>query len=253
MKKYIATFSGGKDSLDTVIWCMNNLQPHEWDIVFCDTDWEDELTYQHIRDIESKIGKQIITLKHKPFPITDEQRKAIVQIFGSNNIFAEMVVYKGRFPSTKARFCTEKLKSYPMIDHIISCNCDVVVLQGIRNDESQSRRNLKENDDYFKFYFEPYKTNKKGQKLYHSYRKKEVTAHCEKYAVDVLRPIIHKTAEQVFDSIYSNGFQPNPLYKLGLGRVGCFPCVMCQKNEIKQVAEINPLRIVQIRLLEKMC
>lgn len=32
--RYKATFSGGKDSLDTIIWCMNNLQLHEWDIVF---------------------------------------------------------------------------------------------------------------------------------------------------------------------------------------------------------------------------
>lgn len=88
---------------------------------FCDTDWEDELTYQHINEIEAKIGKKIIRLKHDPFPISDTERQAIRTIFGADNIFAEMVVHKGRFPSTKARFCTEELKAKPMVEYILSC------------------------------------------------------------------------------------------------------------------------------------
>lgn len=67
--RYLATFSGGKDSLDVIIWCLNNLQPHEWDIVFCDTDWEDEITYKHIMQVEAQVGKIIKRLKHAPFPI----------------------------------------------------------------------------------------------------------------------------------------------------------------------------------------
>ncbi len=250
--RYIATFSGGKDSLATIIWCLNNLQIDEWDIVFCDTDWEDELTYKHILEIEAKTGKNVKVLKHKPFDISEEKREMIRSIFGQDNIFAEMVVYKSRFPSTKARFCTEELKTKPMIDYLLECDYDVTVLQGVRADESQARSTMKENDDYFKFYFEPYKTNKKGDKLYHNYCKKEVMIRADKYSTDVLRPILNKTAIEVFETIYSNGFKPNPLYQMGMSRVGCFPCVMCQKGEIKKVAEIRPLRVLQIKALEKL-
>lgn len=247
--RYIVTFSGGKDSLGTIVWAMNNLEFDDWDILFCDTDWEDELTYQHIDLIESMVGKKIIRVKHYPYPLTDEERNSIRKIFGKDNVFAEMILHKGRFPSTKARFCTEELKSKPMIDYILSCNYDVTVIQGVRADESRSRANLNKNDEYFKFYFEPYKINKKGVKLYHSYRKKEIITRQELFITDVLRPILHNTAHEVFDMIYSNGFKPNPLYKMGMGRVGCFPCVMCQKGEIKQINIVRNKRIEQLEQL----
>jgi hypothetical protein len=176
----------------------------------------------------------------------------IRSIFGGDNIFAEMVIYKGRFPSTKARFCTEELKAKPMIDYILGCHYDITVLQGVRADESAARRNLKENDDFFKFYFEPYKINKKGKKLYHSYCKKEVVIRCEKYATDVSRPILKKDANSVFANIEKSGFKPNPLYSMGMSRVGCFPCVMCQKGEIKQIVTVRPKRIEQLEQLEQL-
>ena len=52
--KYIVTFSGGKDSLATIIWAKNNLP--DFDVVFCDTGWEHEATYKHIKQIEEWIG-----------------------------------------------------------------------------------------------------------------------------------------------------------------------------------------------------
>lgn len=250
--KYIVTFSGGKDSLDTIIWCLNNLNNDQWEVVFCDTDWEDEITYQHIDYIENKIGKKIIKLKHGPFNISEQKRELIREIFGSDNIFAEMVLYKSRFPSTKARFCTEELKTKPMIDYVLSLKEDITVIQGVRSDESLSRSMLKEKDEYFKFYFEPYKINKKGVNLFHSYRKQDVLEWADKYTCDVFRPILDKTAMDVFSSIYSNGFKPNELYKLGMSRVGCFPCVMCKTGEIKQISIIRNIRVNQIKKLEEL-
>lgn len=251
--KYITTFSGGKDSLDTIIWCMDNLHLDQWEVVFCDTEWEDEITYEHIKYVEEKIGKKVIVLKHKAFDISDENREAIRKIFGKDNLFAEMVIYKSRFPSTKARFCTEELKSKPMIDYVLSIDDDVTILQGVRSEESLARAMLKEKDDYFRFYFEPYKIDKKGNKKYHSYRKADIVVRCETYYTNVLRPILSKTALEVFDSIYSHGFKPNELYKMGMARVGCFPCIMCRKLEIKNVATLRPIRIIQIEALEALC
>lgn len=234
--KYIITFSGGKDSLATIIWAKNNLP--DFDVVFCDTGWESEKTYLHIKEVEQWIGKEFIVLKSKKF-------EDLIDLF----------IKKKRAASTKARFCTEEMKSKPMIDYVLSLNDDVTVLQGVRNEESQSRKNLKMNDEYFKFYFEPYgftkaKPNKPSKPKFHTYNKKYVCAYLDLYSVDVLRPIIKWSANDVFDFIFSANIKANPLYYEGFGRVGCFPCIMCTKSEIRLIYENYRERIDEIRAFE---
>lgn len=137
-----------------------------------------------------------------------------------------------------------------MIDYVLSLNSDVTIIQGVRADESESRRNLKAKDEYFRFYFEPYGYDKHGKPKYHTYRKKEVFAYCDKYSVDVIRPILTWTAEMVFDYIFSKNLKANPLYYEGFSRVGCFPCIMCRHSEIRLIARNYPERIDRIRELE---
>lgn len=229
--KYIVTFSGGKDSLATIIWAKENLP--DFDVVFCDTGWESPKTYAHIKEIETWIGKQFITLKSKKF-------EDIIDLF----------IQKKRAASTKARFCTEEMKSKPMIDYILGLGTDVTVLQGVRNEESESRRNLKMNDEYFKFYVEPYGFDKKGKPKFHTYRKKDVLASYDTTITDVLRPIIKWSAGEVFEYIFKSGIKANPLYYEGFSRVGCFPCIMCTHSEIRLIAETYKERIDEIRALE---
>ncbi len=224
-------FSGGKDSLATLLWAKDNLPAFE--IVFCDTGWEHELTYQHIKEVESQIGQQIKIIKSKKY-----------------DGFADMVTKKGRFPSTKARFCTEELKVKPSIDYVLSLTEDVRIYQGIRAEESAARRAMSPSDDYFKFYFEPYGTDKKGKPKYHSYRKKDIVAWCDKHSADVERPIHKWSGQEVIDFILSKGFKPNPLYYMGMKRVGCFPCIMCSHNEIKTIAEKFPETLETLETLE---
>ncbi len=45
-----------------------------------------------------------------------------------------------------------------------------------------------------------------------------------------------------------NGIKPNPLYLLGAGRVGCFPCVMVNHRELKSL--MRELPEVKDRILE---
>jgi hypothetical protein len=66
---------------------------------------------------------------------------------------------KKRFPSTKARFCTEELKVKPMIDFILDRKADCLIIQGVRKDESEARSAMKEQCTFFKYYFTPYRTN----------------------------------------------------------------------------------------------
>ena len=235
--KNIVTFSGGKDSLATIIWAKNNLP--DFEVVFCDTGWEHPATYKHIKQIEKWIGKDFIILTNPKYP----------------NGFIDLCLKKGRVASTKARFCTEELKVKPMIDYIIDCllpfNSEITIIQGVRADESLSRSMMKQKDDYFKFYFEPKKNDKNGMPVFDSYRKKDIVKAYDTKSVDVFRPILKWSAQQVFEYIFNADLKANPLYYEGFSRVGCFPCIMSVHSEMKVILEKYPEYIDKIRDLEK--
>ena len=56
----------------------------------------------------------------------------------------------------------------------------------------------------------------------------------------IYRPIFNWTHRQVFDFHRDMGVDPNPLYKAGMGRVGCMPCIMCQKSEVLTIHQRFP-------------
>lgn len=160
-----------------------------------------------------------------------------------------------------------------MIDYVLSLNDSCIIIQGIRSKESQARAEMDTECMYFKYYFEPIETNstrliKYGDQLskaknkaklseiekkilkikarlekgkedpeYYTYRKKNVFEYCKNYDASVLRPIKEWTAQKVIDYILGNGQQPNPLYTRGFSRVGCFPCIMCRKQEAKLISQ----------------
>lgn len=264
MTKLIVQFSGGKDSMASLLWVKNNLSK-EFLTVFCDTKWESEITYKYIQDTNERMNLNIITLTSKKY-----------------DGFLDMVKNKGRFPSPKARFCTEQLKTIPMIDYILDeVHEDILVIQGIRGDESFARSKMSKQCTYFKFYFQPYTSNEivieelgkkpfltlvqtkklakakerlsKGFKdeKFHTYRKKEVFAFCKKYADDILRPVFDWTGQEVIDYSLANGFKPNPLYGFGMKRVGCFPCIMSNQVDVRSINTFFPERIKEIAEFEK--
>lgn len=252
--KIIVSFSGGKDSQACLIKVAKQYGTDKTEAVFCDTGWEHPETYQHITDICSQMGVKLTTLKSK-------------------YDFVSLAVHKKRFPSTTARFCTEELKIKPMIDYVLSLDDSCIIIQGIRSGESEARAAMEVECMYFKYYFEPIETNTtrieklqrklyktknfkkrvdidvKIQKLqarlakgkedpkYYTYRKKDVFTYCKKYDASVIRPIKDKTAQEVINMILDAGQQPNPLYRKGCSRVGCYPCIMCRLLEVKILME----------------
>lgn len=50
----------------------------------------------------------------------------------------------------------------------------------------------------------------------------------------------HRTAEKVFDFHHEHNLQPNPLYRRGMGRVGCMPCINVGKDELRQITARFP-------------
>lgn len=226
--KIIVQFSGGKDSLAALIHSVRRYGKSVV-AVFSDTAWEHPSTYDHINQVVEKLGIQLVVLN-------------------PSLTFVELAKKKKRFPSTKARFCTDKLKIEPFIDWVLDeVKDNFLVIQGIRADESPARAKMDSQCHYFKFYTTPYGYDQNNRAKFYTYRKKEVLEYCNQYAADVDRPIFEWTAEQVFDYIASEGFSPNPLYLQGFKRVGCFPCIMCTHQELKNIIEDHPETMKKLR------
>jgi 3'-phosphoadenosine 5'-phosphosulfate sulfotransferase (PAPS reductase)/FAD synthetase len=121
-----------------------------------------------------------------------------------------LVTLKKRVPSAKARFCTDELKTTPSVDYVRGLHDEATVYQGVRADESQKRA-----DDGPRFF-------------------------SDRYDCWIERPLYAWTAADVFAMHERHGVEPNPLYKLGAGRVGCFPCVQVNHAELKRMTETLP-------------
>lgn len=123
--------SGGKDSTAVLLWMLyeSGIDRSKLDVTFCDTGNEHDWTYAHVRMLHEKVHP-IRTLKPEL-------------------LFFPLALKKRRFPSTKARFCTEFLKIYPTEDHIRKLKLrglEPIAVSGVRADESEERRHLPEWD-----------------------------------------------------------------------------------------------------------
>ncbi|MEM8529138.1 MAG: phosphoadenosine phosphosulfate reductase family protein [Bacteroidota bacterium] len=233
---HVIQWSGGKDSSALLVWALENLPRDRLKFIFCDTGWESPITYQFIQKINERLlDNQLIILKSSKY-----------------NGLLDLAKKKQRFPSTKARFCTEQLKIYPFIEWVLQQSEDIAVYQGIRSAESISRSRMKVSDDYFKPYIlyqeNPFQldgTKKPKPILY-----KQVCEWIEEYDCSVERPFFHwKTADII--ALCKKNQLLNPLYEIGFSRVGCFPCIMERKEGIRKLAEQFPERIDLIARAEQ--
>ena len=215
--KILVFYSGGKDSQACLIWACKKYGAENCEAVFCDTGWENPMTYDHINTTTQQIGVKLVILKNKKY-----------------DGMIDMAIKRTRFPSTKRRFCTELLKAHPAIDYVLEHKENIIVIEGIRSQESFSRSKMEAQCTYFKYYFEA--RNKKPD----SYRKKEVLHWCKEFNADKLRPIFDWSAIQTLDYILANNQIPNPLYYLGFARVGCFPCIMSRHKSTKLIIDNHP-------------
>ena len=134
-----------------------------------------------------------------------------------------MALRKGRAPSATRRFCTDELKLKPFRKYVAGLQergLDVVVWVGVRAEESPSRAKLP-CDEWSK-----------------------------EYNALLARGILKWTIAEVLEIHARYGVPMNPLYKLGMGRVGCMPCVMANKSELKAIAERFPEVYDKVAALE---
>lgn len=233
----LVSVSGGKDSTATLLVAIEqgaeNIQG-----IFCDTGNEHEFTYQHVRYLEQATGVHIKWLKQDfsewwwrrrdyvrdkwPEKGVDAETIArVLEVFEkgpTGNPYLDLCIIKCRFPSRKAQFCTQFLKTEPATEYALSVieqHGAVCSWQGVRAEESPRRAKLPERED-------------RGGGL------------------TIYRPILKWTVPQVFEIHRRHGIEPNPLYTMGMGRVGCMPCINARKDEILEISKRFPEYIDRI-------
>lgn len=240
MRHNIVSVSGGKDSTALLLLAIEretlNLQA-----VFADTGHEHQQTYEYVKylndkvfpirtvkaDFTEQIARKRLYVENKwpekGVPPETVQR-ALQTLHPTGNPFLDLCIWKGRFPSTKARFCSEELKRNPIIEQVqmplLDAGHEIYSWQGVRADESAARRNLPELEDV-------------GGGFWN------------------YRPILQWTAEQCFEMHKKHGIKHNPLYEQGMGRVGCMPCIHVRKDELLEISKRFPEEINRVAEWER--
>lgn len=190
--KIVVPISGGKDSQACLKLALQSYQPDEIIGLFCDTQFEHPLTYQHIETIRDLYNVSIMRVCSGSVP-------GIVRKFG-------------QFPTSRFRMCTDRLKIQPskkFYRDLAERQGGFQVWLGMRTGESSARsKNYADNVST-----EIYPPHDFGNAF---------PKYLEKMGVYFRLPILDWSEADVFD--FLDGEQ-NPLYSMGSKRVGCFPCL----------------------------
>lgn len=235
MIQHLVNVSGGKDSTAVYLLAIESGRPFR--AVFADTGNEHETVYEYIARLPERTGGPAIEtvradftrqlaqhrayiLEHWPKQgiAEDIVREAAALHEPTGNPYLDLCISKGRFPSRMAQFCTGELKELPVIQQVVLPmlrSGPVLQWLGIRADES-ARRALQPR----------FNRHESGCYLW--------------------RPILRWNVEDVWRQHARHGLQRNPLYDLGMGRVGCMPCINCRKDELRTIAERFPEHIDRI-------
>lgn len=234
MKKvYLISISGGKDSQATWNY-MKNKYKHKGLLIpyFCDTGWESEETYKHLKYLEKKLGK-LYRIKSDKY-----------------SGFEDMCIKRKGFPSRIRRFCTEELKIIPSTKFIRRWKrkgYKVVNVVGVRASESKSQKlKTPKIKNGVKWWIAPkrdveniYKTSFLGimpkarikKDGTFSIPKKAKYFYSQQNSVTTYQPIVHWNTREVMEYNILNNTKNNPLYAQGYSRVGCLPCINANKLE----------------------
>lgn len=229
--------SGGKDSTITAELALEQHGSKSTHLLFADTGNEHEQTIEYIYGyLASRYGR-IVTLKANFDERIAKKRIYIAEKWAGKGVpqeaidralsvihptgvpFLDLCLWKGRFPSRMAQFCTQELKRRVLDNYLLdrlSEGFECESWRGIRKDESQNRRN-------------------------------SVAREQAPEGWTVVHPIVDWTATQVIEEHHKRGIKLNPLYSQGMKRVGCMPCINCGKDELLEISKRFPHHIDRIR------
>lgn len=239
----IISVSGGKDSTALLLLAIERETPN-LQAVFADTGHEHAQTYEYLDYLEDATGVPIRRVRANFRAQIAKKRETVVEKWAKDGVPQERIdralellvptgipmldlcLWKGRFPSTRARFCSEELKHHPIQNQVqlpaIREFGACISWQGVRADESRQRARLVEWEE----------TDPPGLWNY--------------------RPILTWTADDCFAMHRKHGIRHNPLYEQGMGRVGCMPCIHSRKAEIAEIARRFPEEVARVALWERL-
>lgn len=234
----LVSMSGGKDSTACLLLALERHPRDEVRAVYADTGNEHELVDGYIEYLEKRTGISVHKIRpdftdwwwrrrdyvrdkwpEKGVPDDVVTRVLAVMEKGpTGNPYLDLCIIKSRFPSRRAQFCTQFLKTEPLTEYalqLIDEHGAVESWQGVRAQESPGRAKLPEREDRGGSY-------------------------------TIYRPILKWTADEVFAYHRARGVEPNPLYKLGMCRVGCMPCINAAKDQVLEISKRFPEHIERI-------
>lgn len=221
--RLVVSVSGGKDSTAMALHLRE--LGLEYDLVFMDTGWEHAETYRYVCEVlPEALGQPVVWLRADERRFDDWREEQAVELEAMMGLeYSAMVrecLHKGMFASRIIRWCTQTLKTEPIRAYLRAIEGHAINAVGIRAEESRRRAAMPEWEwvDY--------------------------------YDALVWRPLIDWSFQDVVDIHHRHGVMPNPLYLDRSSRVGCWPCIMARKAEIRQIADTDPVRIKVMRRLE---
>ena len=203
MSKVIISFSGGIDSTAAVIETMKRYPKKDCELVYEDTGGEYAGTVEFVQEMAG--------LFELPLSIIRYQRDWYEQIEHDNMPFTPAL-----------RKCTHRLK-LDVFNSWLSKNkitgSEVVLVTGIRAEESQSRSRLPEED-----------IDDKNRRIW--------------------RPVLYRSKEEAKEMVKAEGLPIHYCYEFS-SRCNCAWCVFAGKYEMQAYAELHPEDYEKACLLEE--
>jgi 3'-phosphoadenosine 5'-phosphosulfate sulfotransferase (PAPS reductase)/FAD synthetase len=217
----VLSLSGGKDSAAAGLYLREQCIPFV--PVFNDTGWEHPSLYEHLDYLAGIFGP--ITVLRSQIQIPEAYRtevEAIESRLGRESPMVRWCVHKAMFPSRMRRWCTQELKARPFIQWARAHPDELVNVLGIRHDESAARAKWP-----------------------------EWAQHPEVPSVEVWAPIIAWRVQDVVDIHARHGVTPCRLYLEGARRVGCWPCIQSNREELRLLSR-DDVRVAILRDVESL-